>query len=80
MVSNLRCYKGVLDFLVIRLTSGMIGGDRVIFLRPSQLNPSNHLRFREKQFTFMLDHCQGLFSGTFSNVFLEGLTCAFGCP
>lgn len=57
------------------LTSGKMGGVRVPFRRPSQLNPSNHLSIKESDFK----HC------TRNTLFLKllrvnSLTCASGCP
>ena len=60
----------------------MIGGIRVIFLKPSQLNPSNHLRFRGKQYTFISNHWKTVnhFQMFTWNMSWGCLTCAFGCP
>lgn len=68
--------------LSAQLTSGLMGGVRVPFLRPSQLNPSNHLDTEHKAFEswpcFYVQHSNA--SSANSLVFLDVFNAALLVP
>lgn len=60
-----------------RLTSGLMGGVRVPFRKPSQLKPSNHLNTKRAESRFYRQHLNTLF---LEFQLVVSLTCASECP